>query len=73
MSVAAAVLSFAPRIPVPAEGALFDVRSQYPLKEILHKDQWPQVWQAIRRIVGEQVGAWDYRLKDRFVDDIGID
>lgn len=100
-----------------------------PLKEILHKDQWPQVWEAIRaevgqpewpesipwpsllrggpttvrelvwhvagtlpkpdiaageawthariqaeirRIVGEQVGAWDYRLKDRFVDDIGI-
>jgi hypothetical protein len=100
-----------------------------PLKEILHKDQWPQVWQAIRdevgqpewpasipwpgllsggpktvreliwhvagalpkpnasagepwtrpqiqaeirRIVGEQVGAWDYSLKDRFVDDIGI-
>ncbi len=100
-----------------------------PLKEILHKDQWPQVWAAIRaevgqpewpasipwpgllssgpkavreliwqvaaslpkpdiaageawtrpriqaeirRIVGEQVGAWDYSLKDRFVDDIGI-
>lgn len=100
-----------------------------PLKEILHKDQWPQVWEAIRtevgqpewpvsiswpgllssgpktvreliwhvaaslpkpdiaagqawtrpriqaeirRIVGEQVGAWDYRLKARFVDDIGI-
>ena len=100
-----------------------------PLKEILHKDQWPQVWAAIlaevgqpewpasipwpgllsggpktireliwqvaaalpkpdiaageawtrpriqaevRRIVGEQVGAWDYSLKARFVDDIGI-
>jgi hypothetical protein len=100
------------------------------LKEILHKDQWPQVWQAIRadvgqpewpasipwpgllsagpktvreliwyvagalptpntatgeawtrpriqaeirRIVGDQVGAYDYSLKDRFVDDIGID
>ena len=100
-----------------------------PLKEILHKDQWPQIWQAvraevgqpewpasipwpgllsggpktireliwhvagalpkpntaageawtrpriqaeIRRIVGEQVGAWDYSLRDRFVDDIGI-
>ena len=100
-----------------------------PLKEILHKDQWPQVWAAIRaevgqpewpasipwpgllssgpktvreliwhvaaslpkpdiaageawtrpriqaeirRIVGEQVGVWDYSLKDRFVDDIGI-
>ena len=101
-----------------------------PLKEILHKDQWPQVWTAIRaevgqperpssipwpgllssgpktvreliwqvaaslpkpdiaageawtrpriqaeirRIVGEQVGAWNYSLKARFVDDIGID
>jgi hypothetical protein len=100
-----------------------------PLKEILHKDQWPQVWAAIRaevgepewpvsirwpgllsdgpktvreliwqvaaslpkpdiaageawtrprihaevrRIVGEQVGAWNYSLKARFVDDIGI-
>jgi hypothetical protein len=100
-----------------------------PLKDILHKDQWPRVWQAIRdevgqpewpasipwpgllsggpktvreliwhvvgtlpkpniaageawtrpriqaeirRIVGEQVGAWDYSLRDRFVDDIGI-
>ena len=99
------------------------------LKDILHKDQWPQVWQAVRaevgqpewptsipwpgllsggpntvreliwhiagslpkpniaageswtrariqaevrRIVGEQVNAWDYSLKDRFVDDIGI-
>ena len=100
-----------------------------PLKEMLHKDQWPQVWEAIRtevgqsewpasipwpgllsggpktvrelicqvaaalpkpdnaageawtrariqveirRIVGEQVGAYDYSLEDRFVDDIGI-
>jgi hypothetical protein len=100
-----------------------------PLKDILHKDQWPQVWEAIRaevgqpewptsipwpgllrggaktireliwhvaaslpkpdtaageawtrariqagirRIIGEQVGAYDYSLKDRFVDDIGI-
>jgi hypothetical protein len=100
-----------------------------PLKEILHKDQWPQVWVAIcaevgqpewpasipwhgllssgpktvreliwhvaaslpkpdiaageawtrphiqaeiRRIVGEHVGVWDYSLKARFVDDIGI-
>ena len=100
-----------------------------PLKQILRKDQWPQVWEAIRaevgqpewpasipwpgllsggpktvreliwlvaaslpkpdtatgeawtrariqteirRIVGEQVGAHDYNLKDRFVDDIGI-
>lgn len=100
-----------------------------PLKEILHKDQWPQAWAAIRaevgepewpvsirwpgllsdgpktvreliwqvaaslpkpdtaageawtrpriqaevrRIVGEQVGAWDYSLKAKFVDDIGI-
>ena len=99
------------------------------LKEIMHKDQWPQVWAAIRaevghpewpvaiawpgplsggpktvreliwqvaaslpkpdisageawtrpriqaeirRIVGEQVGAWDYSLKARFVDDVGI-
>jgi hypothetical protein len=24
-----------------------------PLKEILHKDQWPQVWAAIRAEVGE--------------------
>ncbi len=100
-----------------------------PLKEILQKDQWPQVWAAIRaevgqpewpasipwpgllssgpktvreliwqvaaslpkpdiaageawtrpriqteirRIVGDQVGAWDYSLKASFVDDIGI-
>lgn len=100
-----------------------------PLKDILHKDQWPQVWTAIRaevgapewpvsirwpgllsdgpktvreliwqvaaslpkpdiaggetwtrpriqaevrRIVREQVGAWDYKLRARFVDDIGI-
>jgi hypothetical protein len=100
-----------------------------PLKEILRKDQWPQVWTAIRaevgqsewpasipwpgllssgpktireliwqvaaslpkpdisageawtrpriqaqvrRLVGEQVGAWDYKLKARFADDIGI-
>ena len=100
-----------------------------PLKEILHKDQWPQVWATIRaevgqpewpasipwpgllssgpktvrkltwqvaaslpkpdvaageawtrpriqaeirRIVGDQVGAWDYSLKARFVDDIGV-
>jgi hypothetical protein len=26
----------------------------------------------IRLTVGEQVGARDYSLKDRFVDDIGI-
>jgi hypothetical protein len=101
-----------------------------PLKEVLQKDEWPQVWAAvrtevgqpewpaaipwpgllssgpktvreliwhvatslpkpdtdaggdwtrpriqaeIRRIVGEQVGAWDYSLKASFVDDIGID
>jgi hypothetical protein len=115
------------RSQVKALSSTFDLNT--PLKEILHKDQWPQIWQAvraevgqpewpasipwpgllsggpktireliwhvagalpkpntaageawtrpriqaeIRRIVGEQVGAWDYRLKDRFVDDIGI-
>jgi hypothetical protein len=26
----------------------------------------------IRLVVGETVGAYDYRLKDTFVDDIGI-
>ena len=112
---------------VKALASTFDLDTS--LKEILHKDQWPQVWAAIRvevgqpewpvaipwpgllssgpttvrelicqiaaslpkpqvalgeawtrariqvevrRIVGEQVGAWDYRMKDRFVDDIGI-
>ena len=115
------------RSQVKALSSTFDLNT--PLKEILHKEQWPQVWQAIRaevgqpewpvsvpwpgllsggpttvreliwhvagalpkpntaaeeawtrpriqaeirRIVGEQVGAWDYRLEDRFVDDIGI-
>jgi hypothetical protein len=32
----------------------------------------PRIQAEIRRIVGEQVGAFDYSLKDRFVDDIGI-
>jgi hypothetical protein len=115
------------RSQLQAPTATFNLET--PLKEILHKDQWPQVWKAvraevgqpewpssipwpgllrggpktvreliwhlttalpkpdiaageawtrariqaeIRQIVGEQVGAYDYRLKDRFVDDIGI-
>jgi len=115
------------RSQLKALSATFDLDT--PLKEILHKDQWPQVWEAIRaevgqpewptsiqwptffrdgpktvreliwhiagalpkpniaapeawtrprihaeirRIVGEQVGVYDYSLKDRFVDEIGI-
>jgi hypothetical protein len=115
------------RSQVKALSSTFDLDT--PLKQILHKDQWPQVWAAIRaevgqpewpesipwsgllsggprtvreliwqvatvlpkpdisagevwtrpriqteirRIVGEQVGAWDYSLKARFVDDIGV-
>jgi hypothetical protein len=36
-------------------------------------DGWtrPRIQAEIRRIIGEQVGAWKYTLKDRF-DDIGI-
>jgi len=115
------------RSQLRALSSTFDLDT--PLRAILHKDQWPQVWVAIRaevgqpdwpvsipwpgllsggpktvreliwqvaaslpkpdiaagetwtrpriqaevrRIVGEQVGAWDYSLKARFVDDIGI-
>jgi hypothetical protein len=115
------------RSQLKALSSRFDLNT--PLKEILHEDQWPQMWTAIRaevgqpewpasipwpgllssgpktvreliwqvaasppkpdiavgetwtrphiqaevrRIVGEQVGAWDYSLKARFVDDIGI-
>ena len=115
------------RSQLKALSSTFDLDT--PLKEILHKDQWPHVWEAIRadvgqpdwptaipwpgffrggpktvrqliwhiagtlpkpdaaageawtrpriqaeirRIIGDQVGACDYRLKDRFVDDIGI-
>ena len=115
------------RPQLKALSSTFDLNT--PLKEIVHKDQWPQVWAAIRaevgepewpvsirwpgllsdgpktvreliwqvaaslpkpdiaageawtrpriqaevrRLVGEQVGAWDYSLKARFVDDIGI-
>jgi hypothetical protein len=100
-----------------------------PLKELLQKDQWPRIWEAvraevgepvwpvaipspgllsggpttvrqliwhvvaalpkpniaagetwtrtriqaeIRRIVGEEIGAHDYRLNARFVEDIGL-
>ena len=116
------------RSQLKALTSTFDLNT--PLKEMLHKDQWPHVWEAVRaevgqpewptsipwpgllsggpktireliwhiaaslpkpdiaageawtrahiqaqvrRIVGEQVGAYDYSLKDRFVDDIGID
>jgi acyl carrier protein len=115
------------RSQLKALSSRFDLDT--PLKELLHKDQWAQVWEAvrrevgqpgwpasipwpgllsggpktvreliwhvaaalpkpdiaageawtrprthaeIRRIVGEQVGAWDYSLKARFVDDIGV-
>jgi hypothetical protein len=115
------------RSQLKALSSTFDLDT--PLKQILQKDQWPQVWEAIRaevgqpewpasipwpgllssgpktvreliwqvaaslpkpdiaageawtrpriqaeirRIIGEQVGAWDYSLKARFVDDIGI-
>jgi hypothetical protein len=116
------------RAQIKALTSTFNLDTQ--LKEILHKDQWPQVWESvraevgepewpatipwpglmkngpktvreliwyiaaalpkpdiaagelwtrpriqaeIRRIVGETVGAYDYRLRDRFVDDIGVD
>jgi hypothetical protein len=30
-----------------------DFRLQTKLKDILHKDQWPKVWEAVRKEVGE--------------------
>jgi hypothetical protein len=60
--------------PKTVRELIWHVAASLPKPDITAGEGWtrPRIQAEIRRIVGEQVGAWDYRLKDRFVDDIGI-
>jgi hypothetical protein len=60
--------------PKTVRELIWHVVGTLPKPNIAAGEAWtrPRIQAEIRRIVGEQVGAWDYSLRDRFVDDIGI-
>ena len=60
--------------PKTVRELIWQIAAALPKPDIAAGESWtrPRIQAEIRRIVGEQVGAWDYNLKARFVDDIGI-
>ena len=60
--------------PKTVRELIWQVAASLPKPDISAGETWtrPRIQAEVRRIVGEQVGAWDYSLKARFVDDIGI-
>lgn len=60
--------------PKTVRQLIWHVAASLPKPDIAAGEAWtrPRIQAEIRRFVGEQVGAWDYGLKARFVEDIGI-
>jgi hypothetical protein len=61
--------------PKTVRELIWHVATSLPKPDTAAGESWTRarIQAQVRRIVGEQVGAYDYRLKDSFVDDIGID
>jgi hypothetical protein len=62
------------RGPKTVRELIWHVAGTLPKPDTAAGEAWTRsrIQAEIRRIVGEHVGAWDYSLQDRFVDDIGI-
>jgi len=60
--------------PKTVRELIWQVAAALPKPDIAGGEAWtrPRIQAEVRRIVGEHVGAWDYSLKARFVDDIEI-
>jgi hypothetical protein len=60
--------------PTTVRQLIWHVAGALPKPNTAAGDTWtrPQIQAQIRRIVGEEIGVYDYRLSARFVEDIGL-
>jgi hypothetical protein len=60
--------------PKTVRELIWQVAASLPKPDIAAGEAWtrPRIQAEVRRIAGEEVGAWAYKLSARFVDDIGI-